>query len=836
MKMRAIVRGAQRQQHEVSGPEPGRHFRCRLTWPGLASSQLPGWHPFLIVLMSVFLAPESARSLTINGPSAFTSTIVVGTSTSTYIFNPGNAQITVTTSANNTPGVVVQGNGQFTVLPPSPGSSNHFGTVITTTGIGSYGISDQAAGHTVELNGVLVTTSGQNAHGIIFQNPNTRMAATNVTVTTGGSGASAVYMGASGSMASFTDSTLESEGGAVISALGGTIGLTGTTVLAGTDGRWLNVLSGSAVTINASAATLDGAAITNSGGLSALTLTNGTTWNMTGSSNVTTLTNNASQIVFAPGGAFKALMMGTYTGVNGTIRLNTFLGADGSPSDQLVINGGTATGNTLLHVANAGGPGARTMGNGIAVVTTIGSGTATASGAFALAGEVRGGAFTYFLFRGGLNGSNPQDWFLRTSFEVPSENGNGNGNGGNGNGNGNGNGGNGGNGNGGNGNGGNGNGGNGNGGIGNGGNGNGNGNGTGTEVEEQIIGLEPPPDHLPPGQWPIIGPELATYGVVQPMARQLGLEMLGTMHERIGDTLTDAGGGNSANANGLSRSAWARVFGQQVDNRYQTFTDARAAGSVVGVQAGLDLWRGSFLPGHHDASGVYFAYGNANVDVDGLVTNGQATGYVLNHTGSVNLNAYSGGVYWTHYGPSGWYVDAILQGTYYDGEATTQFARLPVSGSGIVTSLEAGYPFHLPLGPNFVLEPQAQLIWQHVGINDANDGLGPVDPGSTSGVTGRLGVRGQWTIERGNGQVWQPYVRANIWRDWGARATTTYAGTEQVLLAQQFTRMDVAAGVTAKLDTRWSLYGQFGYQFSINASATGSQKGVWGDVGFRYKW
>jgi outer membrane autotransporter protein len=79
-------------------------------------------------------------------------------------------------------------------------------------------------------------------------------------------------------------------------------------------------------------------------------------------------------------------------------------------------------------------------------------------------------------------------------------------------------------------------------------------------------------------------------------------------------------------------------------------------------------------------------------------------------------------------------------------------------------------------------------------------------------------------------------VRANLWRDWGAQATTTYAGTERVPLRQQFTRMDVAAGVTAKLATRMSLYGQFGYQFSINDSASGSRKGVWGDIGLRYTW
>jgi outer membrane autotransporter protein len=477
----------------------------------------------------------------------------------------------------------------------------------------------------------------------------------------------------------------------------------------------------------------------------------------------------------------------SYVGENGTLALNTWLGGDNSPSDKLVIDGGTASGTSKLAITNAGGPGARTEADGIPVVVTTNGGS-TQANAFALAGEARGGMYDYRLYQGGLTHDFPEDWFLRSTFVVgpPEEP-----------------------------------------------------SGPAGSVEppedENVLPGTPPPSTLPPGEYPIIGPEIATYSVVQPLARQLGLTtMLGTMHERIGDTLTDAGGG--ANDPGLAQSAWARVVGAQIDNRYETYTDARANGHVIGVQAGVDLWRGSFLPGHRDAAGVYFAYGNGNVDVDGLVTNADATAYVLSHTGTVNLNAYSGGAYWTHYGPGGWYVDAILQGTHFDGDATTQFARLPISGSGFATSLEAGYPFHLPLGPGFVLEPQAQIIWQHVGLSEENDGLGSVDPGSTSGVTGRLGVRAQWTIEGANGQVWQPYVRANLWRDWGAQATTVYSGADQVPLRQQFTSLDFAAGVTAKVAARLSLYGQFGYGFSINDSASGSRKGVWGDIGARYTW
>jgi len=119
----------------------------------------------------------------------------------------------------------------------------------------------------------------------------------------------------------------------------------------------------------------------------------------------------------------------------------------------------------------------------------------------------------------------------------------------------------------------------------------------------------------------------------------------------------------------------------------------------------------------------------------------------------------------------GWHFDAVLQGTWYNGSASTQSSSLPTRGTGFVSSLEGGYLIPLPFfGPCFVLEPQAQIIWQQVTFDNANDGLGPVDLGTTS-----TGV---------DGEMWQPYVRANVWRDWDAQATTTF-GIDQVPLNEQ---------------------------------------------------
>jgi outer membrane autotransporter protein len=181
---------------------------------------------------------------------------------------------------------------------------------------------------------------------------------------------------------------------------------------------------------------------------------------------------------------------------------------------------------------------------------------------------------------------------------------------------------------------------------------------------------------------------------------------------------------------------------------------------------------GKWLPGHIDVAGLYFAYGHADVDVTGLVTNDAVTNYELRKTGSINLNGWSGGAYWTHYGPTGWYLDAVLQAKAYQGSASTNYASLDTEGAGFAASMEAGYPISIPaLGSGFVLEPQAQIVWQHVSFIDDNDGLGKVSLGDTSGASGRVGLRGRWTVVSEGGQIWQPYVRANLWQDLGGGAS-----------------------------------------------------------------
>jgi outer membrane autotransporter protein len=722
--------------------------------------------------------------------------------------------VTVSTMGSNATGVDASAGGTVSLT----------GGAVTTSGAGAAGLSASAGA--ITASDVIIATSGPAAPSGVLQGGGV-MTIDGGSVTTSGAGSFGFLFEGSTGIANalqITGATVNSAADAFrVQGVTANIDLSGATVAAA-NGILMSTDGPAAASLTATSSSLTGAITTGAGGVSDVTLQGGTLWNMTGSSNVTSLVNaDTSSIVFsAPLGdptqlaSYKTLTAVNYTGMGGGIVLNTFLGDDSSPSDRLIIDGGAATGATRLDIRNTTGPGAETVANGILVVDAI-SGATTTSGAFALAnGELRGGAFTYDLFRGGLNPSNfANDWFLRSVFVV-----------------------------------------------------------TGPPVMPPIeppvtppvtgppvtpppvtsLPPDPPPNPLPPGVYPIIGPELATYGVVQPLARQLGLSILGTLDDRFGDTYEPDGcavqpaappntlptrkpGPALAPCPLFSPSVWGRFFGQTLDNRYTAFADPRASGNLGGFQGGIDLLRGSLITGHSERAGLYGAYGDVNADVDGLVTNPAATAYVLSHTGSMNLTAWSAGGYWTHVGPGGWYLDAVLQGTWYYGSASTQFAKLNTDGTGFIGSLEGGYPFAWPqLGPEFVIEPQGQILWQKVSFRHDYDGEGDVALGDTTGPSGRIGLRTKWTIATAGGQVWQPYLRANLWRDWGAEADAVYSGTDVVPLATQATVLELGGGLTGRINANVSVFANVDYEFAVGAAENEKRNGVRGAFGARYTW
>jgi outer membrane autotransporter protein len=378
-----------------------------------------------------------------------------------------------------------------------------------------------------------------------------------------------------------------------------------------------------------------------------------------------------------------------YVGQGGRIAMNTLLGGDGSPSDRLVINGGTASGSSSLIVTNAGGAGAVTTGNGILLVDAVNGGT-TAASAFTLGnagGYVAAGPYAYTLQRSSVDGSGLQNWYLRSTVDcaaAPS-------------------------------------------------------NPACKDPEPPVPPNPPvppvppnPPTPVPPAP-PNYRPEVSTAVATPELALRYGSTFLDSLHERIGEARY-ALPSTPAGSNSL---VWGRVIGVTGERNGSNSGILGSRGpdydyKIYGLQSGVDLYRRANANGSMDHAGAYVAFGRATADVDHL--DGRSAGQAA-------MNGVTLGGYWTHIGKEGWYVDAVIQGTRYDvdnGRSPAGY-NLDTRGFGFATSLEGGYPFRL--NDEWVIEPQAQLVFQNVNLNDANDGAAKIRFNDVDSLRGRLGVR-----------------------------------------------------------------------------------------------
>jgi autotransporter family porin len=477
--------------------------------------------------------------------------------------------------------------------------------------------------------------------------------------------------------------------------------------------------------------------------------------------------SNAGTIDLTNGGSTAAntlTIAGNYVGMGGVLHLNTVLGSDNSPSDRLVIAGAgaSATGTTGIVVTNTGGGGAATVSDGIAAVQVTGGAT-TAPGSFSLTGLVTAGAFEYMLFRGGLNGANPDNWYLRSALVVPVT----------------------------------------------------------TNPGAPSAPSLPQPIALPGEPQPgttvieLIRPEVAVQTVVPEIARTLGLAALGTFNERRGDqTLLDN-----------APAAWGRGFDQHSAQDFSGGVRPSFDGSIAGFQAGLDLLRFESFDGVRNFVGLAVARSRATGDVSGFVLGVEGA-----HAGIMDLNATSLDGYWTMIGSSGWYVDTVLQGDFFDGSPhSDRLIGAPISGSNFLVSTEAGLPIRF--GGRFAIEPQAQFIYQHLGLNGTQDALSSIGFAPSDVVDGRIGLRLKGTFGSGTA-TWTPYLKGDLW--WGTSGVdeVTFATNVLSTMRNSGPAVEVGGGLSGRLTEFVSLYGEGSYRTAFDDSLTIYK----GNIGLRVTW
>lgn len=507
-------------------------------------------------------------------------------------------------------------------------------------------------------------------------------------------------------------------------------------------------------------------------------------------------------------------IVGNYVGNNGRMNVKTVLGADNSPSDKLVISGGTASGMTSLGVTNLGGSGGLTIDSGILVVQAT-NGATTAPTAFALSsGPLVAGAYEYYLFHGGVTAGTENNWYLRSSVPpvpvappaTPT-------------------------------------------------------NPTPPPAVPPPVAapgtpaLPPPPTPTtpvvvlptspetqpgtPPGEpgspggepgsppaavpvvspIPLYRPEVALYSAMPFVARELGMANLGTFHDRQGDQTLMGGTGPVS-------AAWARAYGEHTNQQWSGMADPSFSGSVIGVQSGFDILGWDNNNGHRDRVGFFASYGRAVGDVRGF-----AGGFQNVAVGSLSINATSAGGYWTHIGPSGWYIDAVAMQTWYTGTPhSINSLTAGANGTGQIVSLEGGYP--VLIAPNITLEPEAQLIYQHLSLDNTQDLVSAVSYGASDAVSGRIGLRLQGNFQ-GEAGLLQPYLKANFWRNFGGHDTVTFAGTDVIDTQRMATAFEIGGGVVAKLSNGFGVFASAGYTTNLDGNQRDT---VQGNVGLRASW
>ena len=312
------------------------------------------------------------------------------------------------------------------------------------------------------------------------------------------------------------------------------------------------------------------------------------------------------------------------------------------------------------------------------------------------------------------------------------------------------------------------------------------------------------------------------------MALLYGRNLLDTLHERMGEEEDQRFRVNPENA----KVGWARMIGVNGVQQGDSLGVLRGSAgphfsyNFLALQAGMDVYRYDRPDGSRDHAGAYFAIGGDQ----GRIT------HFTGRKGDSNFVAYSLGGYWTHFGATGWYVDAILQGTFYDisSSANRGLPTFKTVGQGAAASIEGGYPFRFAGG--YFIEPQAQLVFQNININDTNDIAAQIRFSDVNSLAGRIGARfgRTWAMDDSSRTI-TAWIRPNLWNEFLGNPTTSFSSaTGFIPFHADLGGLwgEINAGISGQVTSTTTLYANASYQSRFD----GGGFGYTGKVGLRVNW
>jgi outer membrane autotransporter protein len=159
---------------------------------------------------------------------------------------------------------------------------------------------------------------------------------------------------------------------------------------------------------------------------------------------------------------------------------------------------------------------------------------------------------------------------------------------------------------------------------------------------------------------------------------------------------------------------------------------------------------------------------------------------------------------------------------------------LKTVGQGTAASIEGGYPFKLPGG--YFIEPQAQLVFQNIHIDDAFDIAAQVGFADVNSLAGRIGARfgRTWAIDDSSRTI-TAWIRPNLWNEFKGNPTTLFSSaTGFVPFHADLGGLwgEINAGISGQINSTTSLYANASYQSRFD----GGGFAYTGKAGLRVNW
>jgi outer membrane autotransporter protein len=232
---------------------------------------------------------------------------------------------------------------------------------------------------------------------------------------------------------------------------------------------------------------------------------------------------------------------------------------------------------------------------------------------------------------------------------------------------------------------------------------------------------------------------------------------------------------------------------------------------LIAFQIGMDVYRHvardeNGKEGDRDHIGIMGTYGGMDANVDHNLL-----GFSF-PAGQVRMENWSLGAFWTHFEPNGAYLDVVGDATFY--KAKLQSFSLPQSktdGFGFALSAEGGYPFRV--SEHWLLEPQAQLIYQWLSLDSFNDAAAHISFRDLDSLLGRIGLR---FANVGPTQVW---LRGNIWHEFIAKPTTEFSSADGLVPFRAdppATWWQIGLGGSVLLANHVTAFGQGSYESAFD--------------------